>query len=140
MKPSYGLTDEQVERMLEDALDFGEADLEARRLVEARIEGERILLSTRKALATDAALLEASERDAIEAAVRELEEAIAKAARAASIELRVKRLAEATHAFAGRRMDRAIREAIGGKSLGDVEKTVEHAAGIEAHLAEKGIS
>jgi molecular chaperone HscA len=140
VKPSYGLTDEQVERMLEDALDFGEADLEARRLVEARIEGERILLSTRKALATDAALLEATEREAIEAAVRELEEAIAKAPRAASIELRVKRLAEATHAFAGRRMDRAIREAIGGKSLGDVEKTVEHAAGIEAHLAEKGIS
>jgi molecular chaperone HscA len=48
-------------------------------------------------------------------------------------------LADATHGFAGRRMNRAIAAAIAGKALGDVEKRVEHAAGIEAHLAEKGL-
>ena len=59
---------------------------------------------------------------------------------AGAVTLKSDALADATHGFAGRRMNRAIAAAISGKALGDVEKRVEHAAGIEAHLAEKGLS
>src|SRR5262249_39523447 len=75
VKPSYGLTDEEVENMLLAALEHGEEDLEQRRLIEERVEAERVLLATRKALAADADLLQEGERERIELAVRELEEA-----------------------------------------------------------------
>lgn len=136
VKPSYGLTDEEVEDMLLDALDHGEEDFEARRLADARVEAERIVHATRKGLAADADLLEADEKQRIEAALRELQEAIAGAKKASQIQLRIDELDDATHAWAGRRMDRAIVGAISGKALGDVEATVERAEGIEKHLAE----
>ncbi len=139
VKPSYGLSDEEVERMLEDALDHGEEDFEARRLSDARVEAERILLASRKALAVDSDLLEAGERERIDAAIEALGIAVASAKAAASITAKIDWLADVTHAFAGRRMDRAIQSAISGKQLVDVEKRVEHAAGIEAHLSEKGL-
>ncbi|HYO93893.1 MAG TPA: Fe-S protein assembly chaperone HscA, partial [Polyangiaceae bacterium] len=139
VKPSYGLTDEEVERMLIDALDHGEEDFEARRLADARVEAERILLATRKALLDDAALLTTGERERIERAVAALEGAAANDNRkAASIQLAIDELSAATHEFAGRRMNRAISHAMAGKAVQDVEKQVEHAAGVEAHLAEKG--
>jgi len=138
VKPSYGLSDEQVEQMLEDALDYGEQDFEARRLADARVEAERVLLATRKALHDDAELLETGERERIETAISELAEAIAKADRPASVVMRTDALADVTHAFAGRRMDRAIGRALAGKGVSEVAERVEHAAGIEAHLAEKG--
>jgi molecular chaperone HscA len=140
VKPSYGLSDDEVERMLEDALDHGEEDLAERRLVEARVEAERVLLATRKGLDADADLLEPSERSRIEASMQELAEAVRTAPSAAAVERRVERLGEVTHEFAGRRMNRAIAAAIAGKAIGDVAKEVEHARGIEAHLAEKGLS
>jgi molecular chaperone HscA len=139
VKPSYGLTDEEVERMLIDALDHGEEDFEARRLADARVEAERILLATRKALLDDAALLTTGERERIERAVAALESAAASdSKKAASIQLGIDELSTATHEFAGRRMNRAISHAMAGKAVQDVEKQVEHAAGVEAHLAEKG--
>lgn len=134
VKPSYGLTDEQVEEMLIAALDFGEADLEARRLADARVEGQRILTATQKALASDHDLLADAERAAVEQAVADLAQAIAGAKQASALQLRVDSLEDVTHAWAGRRMDRAIREATLGQQLGDVERRVEHAQGIEAHL------
>ena len=140
VKPSYGLTDEEVERMLEDALDHGEEDFEARRLSDARVEAQRILLATQKALAADGDLLDAEERALIERCIQELERAVREAKHAGAVTLKSDALADATHGFAGRRMNRAIAAAISGKALGDVEKRVEHAAGIEAHLAEKGLS
>jgi molecular chaperone HscA len=140
VKPSYGLTDEEVERMLLEALDHGEEDYVARRLADARVEGERILLATRKALAADPELVLEEERRAIDARVRELEAAIAGAATAGAIQLAIDALSDATHAFAGRRMNRAMAQAIAGKAVTDVERRVEHAAGIEAHLREKGAS
>src|SRR6186713_258704 len=76
IKPSYGLTDEQVESMLMDALDHGEHDFEARRLLDARVEAERLLLATDKGLATDSDLLEAGERERIDRAEAELREAV----------------------------------------------------------------
>ncbi|HEU4410640.1 MAG TPA: Fe-S protein assembly chaperone HscA [Polyangiaceae bacterium] len=131
VKPSYGLDDEQVEAMLIDALDRGEHDLEARRLAEEKVEAERLLLATRKALAADADLLGPGEREAIEAAMAELERAIGGSS-APLVHARAEALEGATHDWAGRRMDRAVARAIGGKALGEVEAGVAHAKGIEA--------
>src|SRR6478609_6931935 len=61
VKPSYGLTDDEVEQMLIDALDHGESDFELRRLRDAQVEATRILLATDKALDTDADLLDEAE-------------------------------------------------------------------------------
>ncbi len=134
VQPSYGLTDEQVEEMLLDALDHGEEDFEARRLADARVEAERILLATHKAVAADADLLEGDERAAVEKAMAELREAIDTAKKAARVQLCIDALDDATHDWAGRRMNRAIQSAIAGKDVGSIEKTVERAQGVDAHV------
>ena len=135
VKPSYGLTDDEVEQMLLAALDHGEEDLERRRLVEARVEGERVGMATRKALAADGDLLEAGEREAIEGALAALDAAI-RGDRASLIQGRTQALDDATHAWAGRRMDRAVARAIAGKQVGDVEATVATAKGVDRHVEE----
>lgn len=131
VKPSYGLDDDTVEQMLIDAIDHGEDDLLARRLAEARMEAHRIATSTRKSIDGDPALLEPGERERIEAALVHVDEA-AKADDPRKIQLRIEDLDEATKAFAERRMNRAIAMAIEGQRLEQVERTVEHAKGIEA--------
>jgi molecular chaperone HscA len=134
VKPSYGLSDEQVEDMLLDALDHGEEDYEARRLADARVEGERILLATRKAFDADGDLLEGDEKTQIDAAFRALDEAVREAKHASTVQARIDELDDATHDWAGRRMNRAIAQAIAGRRVGDVEGTVSHAAGVDAHV------
>ncbi len=136
VKPSYGLDDEQVEEMLIAALDHGEEDFEARRLVEARVEGSRLLLATRKALSDDADLLEEPEQTQIERAIAELESAIAESKSASRVQACVEALDHATHGWAGRRMDRAIGGALGGKALTAVADDVSKARGVDAHVAE----
>jgi molecular chaperone HscA len=138
VKPSYGLTDDEVEQMLIDALDHGESDFELRRLRDAQVEATRILLATEKGLAGDADLLEDAERARIEKALAVLRKAASSATQASSIEGAISALDDATHDFAGRRMNRAIQSAIAGKNLGSVEESVAHAAGVEAHLAKHG--
>lgn len=136
VKPSYGLDDETVEAMLLDALDHGEEDLERRRLAESRVEGERIRQATAKALIVDADLLEPGEKEAIQAALDELGAAI-EGTNASVISSRIEALDDTTHGWAGRRMNRAIAQAIEGKAVQDVEASVAHAKGVEAHLAEE---
>ncbi len=138
VQPSYGLTDEQVEQMLIDALDHGEEDLEARRLADAKVEAARILLATKKGLASDADLLTAEMRGRIESAVTALQTALGEATRPAQLTLRLDELEAATHEFAGLRMNRAIAGAIAGRALGDIEQSVQHAAGVDAHLRAHG--
>ena len=138
VKPSYGLTDDEVEQMLIDALDHGEADFELRRLRDAQVEATRILLATDKAFDTDADLLESSERDSVEQALGALRTAASSASKASVVEGAISALDDATHEWAGRRMNRAIQSAIAGKNLGAVEQSVAHAAGVEAHLAKHG--
>jgi molecular chaperone HscA len=134
VKPSYGLTDEEVENMLLAALDHGEEDLEKRRLIEARVEAEQVLTATRKALAADADLLAPEERARIDQAMADLEAAIL-GERLGSITARTEALDAATHDWAGRRMDRAVARAISGKRVEDVEHDVEKAEGVDAHVA-----
>jgi molecular chaperone HscA len=138
VKPSYGLTDDEVEQMLIDALDHGETDFELRRLRDAQVEATRILLATDKALASDADLLDDAERARIERALSAARSAASSASKASVIEGAINALDDATHDWAGRRMNRAIQTAIAGKNLGAIEQSVAHAAGVEAHLAKHG--
>lgn len=133
--PSYGLTDDDVERMLIEALDFGEEDFEKRRLVDAKVEGERLLLATNKGLQSDADLLADAERANVDGALSALKQAIASAQTASAVQSAIDALDHATHDWAGRRMNRAVAEAIAGKSVNDIERSVEHAAGVDAHVA-----
>ncbi|HWZ87714.1 MAG TPA: Hsp70 family protein, partial [Polyangiaceae bacterium] len=138
VKPSYGLTDEEVERMLIDALDHGEADFELRRLRDAQVEATRILLATEKGLEHDPDLLSPAERARIEQALTDVRTAASSATQASRVEAAISALDDATHDWAGRRMNRAIQAAIAGKNLGAVELSVAHAAGVEAHLEKHG--
>jgi molecular chaperone HscA len=130
VQPSYGLDDATVERMLADALDHGEDDLARRRVAENRVDASRILHATRKALEADSDLIDAREKDSIVRACAQLEEA-ALGEQAARIQAGIEALDDATKAFAGRRMNRAMARAIGGRRVDSIEKTVEHAKGIE---------
>jgi molecular chaperone HscA len=136
VKPTYGLTDEQVEDMLLAALDHGEQDLSSRRLAEERVEAERILLATTKALAADAGLLRPGDREAISAAITALR-AACEGSSPGRIHEAIEALDHATHDWAGRRMDAAIARAIEGRSVGDVAATVGAARGVEGRLADE---
>ena len=135
VKPSYGLTDAEVEQMLLDALDHGEEDFIKRQLVERRVEGERIVQATADALSKDHDLLGEGDREAIDEALTKLRAAMA-GERPALISAAMEALDTATKAWAGRRMDRAIAAAIAGKNLDEVDASVQDAKGVDAHVAE----
>ena len=119
VKPSYGLADEQIAQMLKDGFAHAEQDMAARALREARVEAGRMVLATRSALAADGALLDASERAAIESLVAACEQQ-AGGDDAAAIDAAVKALAEGTEAFAAMRMNEGIRAALAGRRLDEV--------------------
>jgi molecular chaperone HscA len=137
VKPTYGLEDADVEKMLLDALDHGEEDFAARRLAETRVEGGRIRRATEQALGVDADLLDPAEADAVRRAVADLEGALGRDD-ARAIAARIEDLDGATRAWAGRRMNRAIARAIEGKNVGDVESSVAGAKGVDAQIAGEG--
>lgn len=136
VRPSYGLSEDEIEEMLIDALEHGESDLEARRRADAVVEAERILLATKKGFASDLDLLDENEIRSIEQATKDLRAAIDTGASASLVQGRLDRLAELTHAWAGRRMDRAIQAALGGRAVGSIESEVENAKGVDVHVAE----
>jgi molecular chaperone HscA len=119
VKPSYGLADEQIARMLQEGFSTAESDMRDRALREARVEAERMLLATRAALAADGDLLDEDERAAINALLRSTE-AQARSEDAAAIDAAVKALADGTEAFAAERMDRGIRQALAGRRVEEV--------------------
>lgn len=137
VKPSYGLTDEEVERMLMDAYDHAEDDMEARSLREQRVEARRILEATEVALEMDAALLEEGEAELIRAAMQALGEAADRTDPRVVLS-RIEDLDRISKPFAGRRMDRSIRRALSGRALGELEDQTAHAEGIERHLGPDG--
>jgi molecular chaperone HscA len=139
VKPSYGLSDEQIEHMLIDAIDHGDEDFEARRLLEVRVEASRIMLATEKALASDADLLDSDEREQVQNSLQALRAALQADGSAAQIWLLMDELDAATDSWAGRRMNRAIQAAIAGKDVDAVARSVAGAAGVEAHLEQHGV-
>ena len=120
VKPSYGLTEAEMADMLRDSLVHAREDMEQRLLIDARVEAERVLLALNAALAADGALLPPDERTGIDSAIAKLRQAI-KGEDRDLINAAVEGLDHATHAFAQRRMDRAVAMALKGHSLDEVE-------------------
>jgi molecular chaperone HscA len=135
VRPTYGLTEDEMESMLLDALDHGEDDLEKRRLAEGRVEAERVLLATDKSLREGADLLEPGEGDRIRAAAAALRQAIS-GSDPSAIRVASEALDHASAEFAARRMNAAIARAISGRALDEVDAEVEAARGVDAHVAE----
>ncbi|WP_027478577.1 Fe-S protein assembly chaperone HscA [Curvibacter gracilis] len=116
VKPSYGLSDEQIARMLQDSFSTAQQDMQARALAEARLEADRMVLATRSALKADGDLLSDAERATLDSlidaalAAKSLEDA-------KSIEAATEALAKGTEAFAASRMNRGIQQALAGRQV-----------------------
>ncbi len=119
VKPSYGLADDDVARMLQESFTSASGDMVARALREEQVEAERIVLATEAALAVDGALLSADELSEINAAI-ELVKSAKGSDDAARIHALVEALAQVTEEFASRRMDQSVRTALAGKSLDEI--------------------
>lgn len=119
VKPSYGLSDDQIAGMLKEGFASAESDMQARKLREAKVEAERMTLATRSALAADGDLLDAGELDAIEALLRMLADT-AEGDDANAIDAAVESLAKGTEAFAAERMNRGIQQALAGRNIEQV--------------------
>jgi molecular chaperone DnaK len=119
VKPSYGLTDEEIERMLEESIDHAEEDVQARQIQEARVEADMILNATRTSLREHGDVLEPAEGERIRSAVAALEKARDESDHIA-IRDAVDALSGVTEPFARRIMDRSLQEAIGARSLDDL--------------------
>jgi molecular chaperone HscA len=119
VKPSYGLSDDQVARMLTESFSTAEADMRARSLRESRVEAERMLLATRSALEADGDLLGADEQAAITQLLAALE-ASRDSEDHHQIDAAVEALAKGTEAFAAERMNRGIRQALAGRRVEEV--------------------
>jgi len=119
VKPSYGLGDADIERMLRDSIEHAEEDVHARALAESRVEGQRLIEATRSAMQADAALLAESEAKSIDAALEALAAAVAGSDHRA-IKQAMEALGRATDSFAARRMDESIRRALAGRRIGSL--------------------
>ena len=127
VKPSYGLADDEVARMLQDSYTSAKEDMVLRALREEEVEAERILLATSSALDSDSALLSEDERIAIAALMNKVRDAIAMpvdhanvAGKQSALHSAVADLAHGTEDFASRRMDQSVRSALAGKKLDEV--------------------
>ncbi len=116
VKPSYGLGDEQIAKMLQDSFTTAEADMKARALVEARVDCDRMLLASASALAADGDLLSDEERAAIDSLMATTRAALT-LQDPALIEAATQTLAKGTEAFAALRMNRGIQQALAGRNI-----------------------
>jgi molecular chaperone HscA len=119
VKPSYGLADADIERMLRDSFEHAKEDVHARALTEQRVEGQRLIEATRSALQADKALLNEEELKLIEDSVAELARRLAGTDHRA-IKQAADALNRATGEFAARRMDQGIRRALAGRQIGSL--------------------
>jgi molecular chaperone HscA len=119
VKPSYGLSDEQITTMLKEGFETAKEDMLARSLAEAKLDADRLLLATQSALDEDAKLLDSEELSQIKSMMQALTEA-KKSDSAQEVEDAVQRLAHATESFAAKRMNHGISQALAGKHIEDV--------------------
>jgi len=119
VKPSYGLTDGEIANMIKDSMSYAEQDIQARMLAEQKVEAARVLESLESALAADAALLSAAERQVIDAAAEQVRTAAA-GEDADAIKKAIKNIDTQTQEFAARRMDQSVRAALKGQSVDEV--------------------
>ncbi|HYF41460.1 MAG TPA: Fe-S protein assembly chaperone HscA [Ramlibacter sp.] len=117
VKPSYGLSDEQVAAMLKDSFSTAEQDMKARALAEARVDADRMLIATQSALDVDGALLSVQERSNIETLMDRLRNTAGSSQDAGEIEAATEALAKGTEGFAAARMNQSIQKALAGKNV-----------------------
>ena len=116
VKPSYGLSDDEIARMLRESFEHAADDMAARALAEARVEADQVAMATDVALAADGDLLAPDERAAIDAALARVRD-LRDGDDAAAVRAAVAHLNQATEAFAARRMDRGVRQALAGRAV-----------------------
>lgn len=119
VKPSYGLSDDEIAHMLQDSFTASETDMQQRALREEQVEAERILLATESALNEDAALLSEAEQKDIFALMENVRR-LAKDTDHHALKAGIAALADGTEEFAARRMDQSVRTALTGKKLNDI--------------------
>ncbi|MRS14670.1 Fe-S protein assembly chaperone HscA [Enterobacteriaceae bacterium RIT691] len=119
VKPSYGLSDNEIATMIKDSMSFAEHDVQARMLAEQKVEAARVMESLNSALAADAQLLSADERKLIDDGVVALQ-AAAVGSDAEAIKEAIKNIDTQTQEFAARRMDQSVRQALKGQSVDEV--------------------
>ena len=122
VKPSYGLTDGEIAKMLKDSFQYAGDDKVARVLREQQVDAQRLIEAVQAALEVDGdRLLDAEERMVIEAQMQELSE-LMKGTDGYAIEQQTKRLSQVTDAFAARRMDLTVKAALSGRNLNEIEE------------------
>lgn len=122
VKPSYGLTDGEIARMLQDSFQNAGGDKAARVLREQQVDGQRLIEAVEAALQADGErLLDAEEREVIELQVQELRDLLA-GNDGLAIERQTKRLSQVTDAFAARRLDSTVKAALAGRNLNEIEE------------------
>jgi molecular chaperone HscA len=117
VKPSYGLSDDQIAKMLQDSFATAEQDMKARALAEAKVDADRMLLATQSALDVDGQLLDAQERAHIDALMESLRAIAGNSVDAGAIEAATEALAKGTENFAAQRMNHSIQKALAGKNV-----------------------
>ena len=120
VKPSYGLTDDEITNMLQASMEHAKEDIQLRLLVEQRVEAQRVIESVRNALADDQDLLNDEELSAVKNALVLLEQ-LQQQDDSLAIKQGIKALDAATQEFAARRMDKSIRSALAGQNIKDIE-------------------
>ena len=116
VKPSYGLTDDEITQMLKSSMENAKQDIDARLLAEQRVEARRVIEAVLAALDHDQDLLNAQELSAVKTALVSLDQ-LQQGSDMLAIKQGIKALDQATQEFAARRMDKSIRQALAGKSV-----------------------
>jgi molecular chaperone HscA len=117
VKPSYGLSDDQIATMLRDSFTTAEQDMKARALAEAKVDADRMLIATESALQADGELLQVAERAEMTVLMEQLRAVAAQSSDAEAIEAATKALAKGTEAFAAERMNHSIQQALAGRNV-----------------------
>jgi molecular chaperone HscA len=120
IKPSYGLTDAEITRMLQDGFASAKVDLLARSLREEQVNAQRLLDAVQTALNSDQSLLSDQERVAVEQEMKILKEVLNEETESAILRKAVDHAAKATDEFAQRRMNASIQKALAGKSVAEI--------------------
>ena len=116
VKPSYGLSDDQIAKMLQEGFETAEMDMKTRALKEAQVDADRILMATQNALDQDGSILDAAQKTEIERLMLSLKQASTSDS-PSLIEEGIDRLAKGTEAFAAERMNQGILQALKGQNI-----------------------
>jgi molecular chaperone HscA len=117
VKPSYGLSDDEIATMLRESFATADEDIKARALAEAKVDADRMLIATQSALDADGQLLGREERTHIDALMASLRAIAQNSTDAAAIEAATEALAKGTESFAAERMNHSIQQALSGKNV-----------------------